>query len=77
VAAAHELAERDARRVLPASLSSVLLAVLQFIALARYPDRFAWSSAAGVIYAAFLVTMLVTGGVGLARVRARPATPKS
>jgi hypothetical protein len=77
VAAAHELAERDARRVLPASLSSVLLAVLQFIALARYPDRFAWSSAAGVIYVAFLVTMLVTGGVGLARARARPASPRS
>src|SRR5262249_23662243 len=35
VAAAHELAERDARRLLPASLSSVLLAVLQLIALAR------------------------------------------
>jgi hypothetical protein len=77
VAAAHELAERDARRVLPASLSSVLLAVLQFIALARYPDRFAWSSTAGVIYVAFLVTMLMTGGVGLARARARPATPRS
>lgn len=77
VAAAHELAERDARRVLPASFSSVLLAVLQFIALARYPDRFAWSSAAGVIYVAFLATMLATGGVGLVRARARPATPAS
>ena len=77
VAAAHELAERDARRVLPASFSSVLLAVLQLIALARYPDRFAWSSAAGLIYVAFLATMLVTGGVGLARARAGPAAPGS
>src|SRR5215472_13768306 len=70
VAAAHELAEHDARRVLPASFSSVMLAVLQFIALARYPGRFAWSSAAGVICVAFLVTLLVTGGMGLARARA-------
>jgi hypothetical protein len=51
--------------------------VLQFIALARYPDRFAWSSTAGVIYVAFLGTMLVTGGVGLARARARPVKPRS
>jgi hypothetical protein len=77
VAAAHELAERDARRVLPASVSSVVLVVLQFIALARYPDWFAWSSAAGVIYLVFLVTMLITGGVGLARARPRAAAPAS
>jgi hypothetical protein len=75
VAAAHELAERDARRLLPASLSSVLLAVLQFIALARYPGRFEWSSAAGVVYLAFLVTMLVTGGATLARARSHPDVP--
>jgi len=71
VAAAHEVAERDARRLLPASVSSVLLAGLQFIALARYPDRFEWSSAAGVIYLAFLVVMLVTGGAALARAAGR------
>jgi len=75
VAAAHQLAERDARRVLPASFSSVLLAVLQLIALARYPGRFEWSSAAGVIYLAFLVMMLATGGVALARARLRPGAP--
>jgi len=75
VAAAHELAERDARRLLPASFSSVLLVVLQLIALARYPGRFEWSSAAGVIYLAFLVMMLVTGGVALARARSRPGVP--
>jgi hypothetical protein len=75
VAAAHELAERDARRLLPASFSSVLLVVLQLIALARYPGRFEWSSAAGVIYLAFLVMMLVTGGVALARARSRPGAP--
>jgi hypothetical protein len=75
VAAAHELAERDARRLFPASFSAVLLAVLQLIALARYPGSFEWSSAAGVIYLAFLASMLATGGVGLARARSRPGAP--
>jgi hypothetical protein len=77
VAAAHELAERDARRLLPASAGSVVLVVLQLIVLARYPGRFEWSSAAGVIYLALLATMLVTGGVGLARARPRVAAPAS
>jgi hypothetical protein len=77
VAAAHSLAERDARRLLPASFSYVLLAVLQFIAVARYPGHFEWSSAGGVIYLAFLATMLATGGVGLARGRPRPDAPMS
>jgi len=77
VAAVQALVERDARRLFPASFGYVLLGVLQFIALARYPDRFEWSSAAGVIYVVFLVTMLVTGGVGVARGRPRRNTPTS
>jgi hypothetical protein len=75
VAAAHQLAERDARRLLPASFSTILLAVLQFIALARYPGRFEWSSTAGGVYLALLVMMLVTGGVALARARSHPDAP--
>jgi hypothetical protein len=54
-----------------------VLVVLQLIVLARYPGRFEWSSAAGVIYLALLATMLVTGGVGLARARPRVAAPAS
>jgi hypothetical protein len=77
VAAAHELAERDARRLLPASAGSVVLVVLQLVVLARYPGRFEWSSAVGVIYLALLATMLITGGVGLARARSRAAAPAS
>jgi len=77
VAAAHELAERDARRLVPASAGSVVLAVLQFIVLARYAGRFEWSSAAGVIYLVLLATMLITGAVGLALARSRPAAPAS
>jgi len=71
VASAQEVAERDARRLVPASAGSVLLAVLQLIVLARYPGRFEWSSAGGVIYLALLAMMLTTGGVGLALARTR------
>jgi hypothetical protein len=75
VSAAQVLAERDARRVLPVSVGSVVLGVLQLIALARYPGRFEWSHAVGVLYLALLVTMLITGSVGLARALARPQAP--
>ena len=47
--------------------SHFLLAVLLFIALARYPHQFAWRSPSGIAYLIFLVTMLLTGAVGLAR----------
>ena len=67
VAAAHALLERDARRFRPAAAGSVLLAVLQFIALARYPQLFEWRSAAGIVYLIILGTMVLTGAAGLAR----------
>jgi hypothetical protein len=67
VAAAHALVERDARRLRPAAVGYVLLAVLQVIALARYPHRFEWHSASGTVYLIFLATILLTGAVGLAR----------
>jgi hypothetical protein len=78
VAAVQALLERDARRVRPAAVGYVLLAVLQVIALARYPDQFAWGSAAGIIYLIFLATMLLVGSVALARGLSRsPARPPS
>jgi hypothetical protein len=67
VAAVHALLERDARRLRPAAVGYVLLALLQAIALARYPHHFAWHSAAGIIYLIFLASMLLTGVVWLAR----------
>jgi len=75
VAAGQALAERDARRLRPAAAGYVLLAVLLAIALARYPHQFAWGSASGILYLIFLVTMLLTGAVGLARAlpRAKPS----
>ena len=67
VAAVHALLERDARRLRPAAVGYVLLALLLSIALARYPNHFAWHSASGIIYLIFLATMLLTGTVWLAR----------
>jgi len=67
VAAGQALLERDARRLRPAAVGYVLLAVLLAIALARYPHLFAWHSAAGIIYLIFLASMLLTGAAGLAR----------
>jgi hypothetical protein len=40
---------------------------------ARFPDRFAWHSAPGVIYLIFLGTMLLIGIAGLSRGLARDA----
>ena len=69
VAAGHALAERDARRLRPAAVGYILLAVLLAVALARYPHQFAWRSASAIAYLIFLATMLLTGAVGLARGR--------
>ena len=71
VAAVHALLERDARRLRPAAAGYILLAVLQAIALARYPHEFGWGSSSGIVYLIFLATMLLTGAVALARGRAR------
>jgi len=73
VAAAHALLERDARRLRPAMVGYLLLAVLQAIAVARYPHRFHWGSTAGIIYLIFLVSIVPTGAAGL--VRGLRATP--
>ena len=65
VAAVHALLERDARRLRPAAAGYILLAVLQAIALARYPHEFGWGSGSGIVYLVFLATMLLTGAAAL------------
>jgi hypothetical protein len=77
VAAGQALLERDARRLRPAAVGYILLAVLLSIALARYPHQFDWRSAAGILYLIFLATMLLTGAVGLARGLRHVADPVS
>jgi hypothetical protein len=67
VAAGHALAERNPRRLRPAAAGAIVLAVLQFAALARYPHRFAWQSPAGITYLIFLAAVLLIGAAGLTR----------
>jgi hypothetical protein len=67
VAATHALLERDARRLRPAAVGYILLAVLEAVALARYPHRFEWHSASGTVYLIFLATMLLAGAGGMTR----------
>ena len=67
VAAAHAVLERDARRLRPAAVAYVIFAVLQSIALARYPGLFDWTKTSGIIYVIVLATMLIVGAVGLLR----------
>jgi len=71
VAAGHSLLERDKRRLRPAAVGYILLALLQAIALARYPHQFAWGSTSGRVYLVFLGAMLLTGAVGLATLTIR------
>jgi hypothetical protein len=78
VAAGHALLERDARRLRPAAVGYILLAVLLSIALARYPHQFEWGSTSGTAYLLFLASMLLTGAVALARgfSQGRPASQR-
>ena len=71
VAAAHALREGDLARVRPAAVAYVAFAVLQAIALARFPHTLHWSSAQAIGYAVFLATTLAAGLGALTR---RPAT---
>jgi len=72
VAAGHSLLERDARRLRPATAGYILLALLQAIALARYPHLFEWGSTSGRIYLVFLGAMLLTGAAAVTPGRAAP-----
>jgi hypothetical protein len=53
-----------------------VLAVLQSVALARYPHRFDWQSPSGIVYLIFLASFLLTGAAGLAKGLIRPAPTK-
>jgi hypothetical protein len=61
VAAAHALWENDARRLRPAAVAYLLFGVLEFIAIARYPDTMSWSDSQTIVYVVFLATTFVTG----------------
>jgi hypothetical protein len=56
--------ENDWRRVYPASVAYPMLAVLQLIALARYPNDVNWNAPQAWLYLAFVVSMLAVGVYG-------------
>lgn len=64
VAAAHAVREDDPTRVGAAMVSYVVLALLQLIALARYPGDVAWARPKAWIYVAVLLSMLIVGAYG-------------
>jgi hypothetical protein len=69
VAAAWAVFENDLRRVRAAAGAYVALAVLQGIALLRFPDAVDWGAPQAAIYVAILLSMLVTGLAAIAGLR--------
>ncbi|MGH2751292.1 MAG: hypothetical protein ACRDK3_10560 [Actinomycetota bacterium] len=65
IAAAHALWEGDVRRVRLAARAYVAVGVLQFLALARYPDTVAWDEPQAIVYAVTLASMIVSGAMAL------------
>ncbi|MBP7693680.1 MAG: hypothetical protein KA764_17280 [Anaerolineales bacterium] len=65
VAAAQVMLEADWSRVRPVSAACAVFALLQGLALARYPERFSWETSLGWMYLAFLAGLLALGVYGL------------
>ncbi len=63
-AAIHAYRENDLLRIRPLGGGYTVFAILQFIALARYPNDVTWSSPSAWVYLAFLVTVLPVGLYG-------------
>ncbi|WP_162914470.1 hypothetical protein [Taklimakanibacter lacteus] len=61
VSAAHAAWENDRARIRPFAVSYLVFAVLQAVALARFPSDFAWGTAAATLYLAFLASQLLVG----------------
>ncbi len=64
VAAAHSAWENDWPRVEVATLSYLVFGVIELIALVRYGQELAWSSAAGRFYVLFMLSVLALGLYG-------------
>ena len=61
VGAFHVVLENDWARSRPAAVTFALIAVLEFVVLARYSDAVDWGSAGPWIYFGFLLSMLEVG----------------
>lgn len=69
--------EDDWRRLRPQFAAYVVLAVLQLIALARYPDEMRWASPSAWIYLAAVAATLTLGAYGCLRRSGAPARLKA
>lgn len=75
IAAAHTAWENELTRAYPALASMIVLALLEGIALLRFPEHMLWGTMQAWGYLVFLVSILVVGIVGvlLARQVRQPA----
>jgi hypothetical protein len=64
LAAAHANAENDWARATVATHSYVLLGILEFVALLRYPNSVDWARPAAALYVLFLASVLLVGIYG-------------
>jgi hypothetical protein len=64
LAAAHANAENDWGRATVATHSYVLLGILEFVALLRYPNSVDWARPAAALYVLFLASVLLVGIYG-------------
>lgn len=64
ISAGQAVWENDLQRTRVVLISSIVFAALQFVALARYPGEFAWSSPSGWVYLLFLADLLAVGVYG-------------
>jgi uncharacterized integral membrane protein len=69
VAAGHWAWENAWERVLAVVLSYGVLAALEIVALARYPDAVDWATPQSWVYTAFLTSMLLVAGYGMMVIR--------
>ena len=76
IAAVHALRENDWKRIQPATMSYVVFAGLELVAVARYPGEVAWDAPAAWIYLLFLLSALVVGVHGWWQAT-RSATPRT
>lgn len=74
VAATHALWEHDSRRVRPAAIAYLAFAVLETVAVLRYPATGEWDSTAGVVYEVFLASAAIVGVATLWLGRERTGT---
>jgi mannose/fructose/N-acetylgalactosamine-specific phosphotransferase system component IIC len=69
LAATHASIENDWGRATVAAHSYVLLGILEFVALMRYPDSVDWARPAAAMYVLFLASVLLVGIYGLVATR--------